>query len=199
MDTTNTTSALQTLKLGSAEREEKLQPYLVEHLWDQPAVYCGTYKKYNNGSLDGAWLDLEAFDSYDEFLEICALLHDDEEDPEFMFQDYQGFPEAWYCESCPGEDTFNKIIEYCQLSEDEREVYDAYYECTGDDSFAHAKDHYVGKFDSEEAFADYIISECYDLDSMMGNLSFYFDYERYARDLFMTDYTFCDGHVFNNY
>ena len=116
-----------------------------------------------------------------------------------MFQDYQGFPEAWYCESCPGEDTFDKIIEYCQLSEDEREVYDAYYECTGDDSFAHAKDHYMGKFDSEEAFADYIISECYDLDSMMGNLSFYFDYERYARDLFMTDYTFCDGHVFNNY
>lgn len=57
----------------------------------------------------------------------------------------------------------------------------------------------MGKFESEEAFADYIISECYDLDRMMGDLSFYFDYERYARDLFMTDYTFCDGHVFSNY
>ena len=78
MENSITTSALQALKVGSEEREERLQPYLVEHLWDQPAIYCGTYGKYNNGSLDGAWLDLEAFDSYDEFLEICALLHDDE-------------------------------------------------------------------------------------------------------------------------
>ena len=34
---------------------------------------------------------------------------------------------------------------------------------------------------------------------MMGNLSYYFDYERYARDLFMTDYTFCDGLVFSSH
>ena len=85
------------------------------------------------------------------------------------------------------------------MSEDEREVYDAYYECTGDDSFAHAKVHYMGKFDSEEAFADYIISECYDLDSMMGNLSFYFDYTRCAWDLCMTAYPFVDGPVFHQY
>ena len=199
MDTKNITSALQTLQLGSAEREERLKPYLVESLDDQPAVYCGTYRKYNNGSLDGAWLELEAFDSYEEFLEICALLHDDEEDPEFMFQDYQGFPKAWYCESCPGEDTFGKIMEYCQLSEDEREVFDAYYDYTGDDSLAHAQEHYMGKFESEEDFAEMIVNECYDLERMMGNLSYYFDYGRYARDLFMTDYTFCDGLVFSSH
>ena len=46
----------------------------------------GTNKKYNNGSLDGAWLDLEVFDSYEEFLEICALLHDDEEVPATAFK-----------------------------------------------------------------------------------------------------------------
>lgn len=34
MDTNNTTSALQALAVGSAEREEKLKPYLVERLWD---------------------------------------------------------------------------------------------------------------------------------------------------------------------
>ena len=198
MENSITTSALQALKVGSEEREERLQPYLVEHLWDQPAIYCGTYGKYNNGSLDGAWLDLEAFDSYDEFLEICALLHDDEDDPEFMFQDYQGFPREWYDESGLKE-SFDNIVEYCKLDENDREVFDAYYEWSGNADFAHFKDHYMGKFDTEEDFAEYIVSECYDLDNMMGDLSFYFDYERYARDLFMTDYTFCDGHVFNNY
>ena len=197
MENSITTSALQALKVGSEEREERLQPYLVEHLWDQPAIYCGTYGKYNNGSLDGAWLDLEVFDSYDEFLEICALLHDDEDDPEFMFQDYQGFPREWYDESGLKE-SFDNIVEYCKLDENDREVFDAYYEWSGNADFAHFRDHYMGKFDTEEDFAEYIVSECYDLDNMMGDLSFYFDYERYARDLFMTDYAFCDGYVFSN-
>ena len=198
MENSITTSALQALKVGSEEREERLQPYFVEHLWDQPAIYCGTYGKYNNGSLDGAWLDLEAFDSYDEFLEICALLHDDEDDPEFMFQDYQGFPREWYDESGLKE-SFDNIVEYCKLDENDREVFDAYYEWSGNADFAHFRDHYMGEFDTEEDFAEYIVSECYDLDNMMGDLSFYFDYERYARDLFMTDYAFCDGYVFSNY
>lgn len=198
MENSITTSALQALKVGSEEREERLQPYLVEHLWDQPAIYCGTYGKYNNGSLDGAWLDLEAFDSYDEFLEICALLHDDEDDPEFMFQDYQGFPREWYDESGLKE-SFDNIVEYCKLDENDCEVFDAYYEWSGNADFAHFRDHYMGKFDTEEDFAEYIVSECYNLDNMMGDLSFYFDYERYARDLFMTDYAFCDGYVFSNY
>ena len=198
MENLHTTSALQTLKLGAEEREEKLQPYLVDKLWAQPAIYCGTYHKYNNGSLDGAWLELEAFDSYEEFYEICALLHDDEEDPEFMFQDYQGFPSEWYDES-DMEESFDKIIEYCQMTEDEREAFDAYYECTGDDDRAQFEERYRGQYDSEEDFAEELIAERYDLDRMMGSLSSYFDYEAYARDLFMTDFTFWDGYVFSNY
>ena len=63
--------------------------YIVDYLWDQPAIYCGTYKKYNEGSLFGAWLDLRTFDSYEEFIDVCKQLHADEEDPELMFQDYR--------------------------------------------------------------------------------------------------------------
>ena len=49
-----------------AEQLESVSGYTVEYLWDQPAIYCGTYKKYNEGSLFGAWLDLRTFDSYDD-------------------------------------------------------------------------------------------------------------------------------------
>lgn len=63
--------------------------YIVDYLWDQPAIYCGTYKKYNEGSLFGAWLDLRTFDSYEEFIDVCKQLHAEEEDPELMFQDYR--------------------------------------------------------------------------------------------------------------
>lgn len=67
-------------------------------------VYVGTYAKYNSGSLFGMWIDLERVSCADEFFEVCRELHKDEEDPEFMFQDYQGFPEELYHESMSVED-----------------------------------------------------------------------------------------------
>ena len=38
-----------------------------------PAVYCGTYAKYNNGSLYGMWIDLSTFENYHDFMEFCNL------------------------------------------------------------------------------------------------------------------------------
>ncbi|MEQ3054471.1 antirestriction protein ArdA, partial [Bacteroides finegoldii] len=43
-------------------------------------VYVGTYAKYNNGSLSGAWLDLSDYSDKEEFYEACRELHKDEED-----------------------------------------------------------------------------------------------------------------------
>ena len=175
---------------------ESVSGYTVEYLWDQPAIYCGTYKKYNEGSLFGAWLDLRTFDSYDEFIDVCTQLHADEEDPEFMFQDYQCFPEYWYSESCMDEDTFDKIIAFVQMDDDRQKAFKAYVSATGNDSISAFEEDYEGEYDSEEDFASYIVSELYDLERMMGSLSYYFDYKAFARDLFMSDYIFEDGYVF---
>ena len=178
------------------KQKRSVDTYTVEHLWDQPAVYCGTYHKYNNGSLFGAWLDMRMFDSYDEFIEVCHKLHADEEEPELMFQDYQCFPEQWYSESGMDEDTLDKIKEYCGMSEDVQRAFRAYISCMGDDSISGFEENYEGEYDSEEDFAEYIVNECYDLERMMGSLSGYFNYRQYARDLFMSDYYFDDGCVF---
>ena len=48
---------------------------------------------------------------------------------------------------------------------------------------------YCGEWDSEEDFARHIIDECYNLESEMGDLARYFDYEAFGRDLFMYDYS----------
>ena len=178
------------------EQLESISGYTVDYLWDQPAIYCGTYKKYNEGSLFGAWLDLRTFDSYDEFIDVCTQLHADEENPEFMFQDYQCFPEYWYSESCMDEDTFDKIIAFVQMSDDVRRAFRAYISTTGNDSISDFEENYEGEYDSEEDFAQYIVGELYDLERMMGSLSYYFDYKAFARDLFMSDYIFDDGYVF---
>ena len=57
-------------------------------------VYVGTYAKYNNGSLSGAWLDLSDYSDKEEFYEACRELHKDEEDAEYMFQDWENVPEG---------------------------------------------------------------------------------------------------------
>lgn len=159
-----------------------------------PSVYCGTYGKYNDGSLFGAWLDLTKFQEYEEFIAICRQLHKDEEDPELMFQDYECFPEQFYSESCMDEDTFDNIIEYSMLSEDEQEALEDYLELGNEYDIEKFRERYVGKWDSQQEFAEHIIDECYDLEQMMGSLSQYFDYDSYASDLFMTDYEMGDNH-----
>lgn len=189
---TNVSTSAKSLK----EQVESVSGYTVDYLWDQPAIYCGTYGKYNEGSLFGAWLDLRTFDSYDEFIEVCNQLHADEEDPELMFQDYQCFPEQWYSESYMDEATFDKIKAYIDMEDDRKKAYNAYVSATGNDSISDFEEDYEGEYDSEEEFAEYIVKECYDLDKIMGNLAFYFDYKAFARDLFISDYIFEDGYVF---
>lgn len=58
-------------------------------------LYVGTYAKYNNGSIGGAWLDLDGFAGYDELVAACRQLHADESDPEFMVQDVERDGEDW--------------------------------------------------------------------------------------------------------
>lgn len=176
----------------------EIQDMYGSELDGNPSVYCGTYGKYNNGSLFGLWLDITKFNDYDEFIDVCRQLHADEEDPELMFQDYECFPRELYSESCMDEDTFDKIIEYGELSEDEKEAVDNFLE-NNDFDMEKFREAYVGKWDSEEEFAYHIIEECYDLDKMMGDLSRFFDYEAFASELFDSDYYMGDdGHVFRN-
>lgn len=99
------------------ERLERVARKVVATMDTAPSVYVGTYAKYNNGDLTGEWVDLTQFSSKEEFLRYCHELHNDESDPEFMFQDYEGFPEEYYSESSIDEriwDYIEKCKEYDQ-------------------------------------------------------------------------------------
>ena len=176
-----------------------LQEAVINHKSDcdgQPSVYVGTYGKYNDGSLCGLWIDLSSFNAYDEFIDFCLAIHADEEDPELMAQDYEGFPRQWYNEGFMSEDDFDNIIEYSELCDKYcQEAVDDYMEFHDElDDFEEA---YCGEWNSEEDFARHIVSECYDLEKSMGELANYFDYEAFGRELFMWDYSMgANGNVF---
>lgn len=180
---------------------EELQEAVSQHKSGcdgEPSVYVGTYGKYNDGSLCGLWIDLSSFNSYDDFIEFCKAIHADEEDPELMAQDYECFPRQWYNEGFMSEEDFDHIKEYTEMCDKHSvEAVDDYMELHDDlDNFEEA---YCGEWDSEEDFARHIVDECYDLERTMGNLSQYFDYEAFARELFMYDYSMgANNHVFRN-
>ena len=173
---------------------ESLQEAISKHEWkhesDSPALYCGTYGKYNSGSLCGMWVNVSTFESYDDFENFCKAIHADEEDPELMYQDFANIHDSLYHESM-GEEEFNNLLKYCELCDDfVVDAVDDFLELFRPEDLDRMDDSYMGVYDSKEDVAREIVNDCYDLDKMMGNLSYYFDYEAFARDLFMCDYHF---------
>lgn len=87
------------------------------------AVYCGTYKKYNEGSLDGGWLHLGRYQNGAAFLEACKKLHSDESEPEFMYQDSEYLPDEFYSESCIYPEVFEVIQAIKQMNPDKQAAF----------------------------------------------------------------------------
>lgn len=80
-----------------------------------------------------------------------------------------------------------------------------YVEWSGDDRFDDPfkvafEDAYVGQYDSEREFAEELVDDTGMLADAPDFLLTYFDYDAFARDLFMTDYYMSDsGHVFHTH
>lgn len=116
-----------------------------------PRLYVGTYAKYNAGSIEGAWLDLDDYGDREDFLTACRELHEDEDDPELMFQDFEGFPRNWYSESSAPPDI---LWEWMELGDNEQDAFAVYVDHRGGDStIDDFRDAYRGTYDSEADFA----------------------------------------------
>jgi len=157
-------------------------------------IYVGTYKKYNEGSLEGDWLDLNDYSDKEEFLIACRELHKDEKEPELMFQDYDA-DESWesyfYSEYGISEDywTAKEMIQDSGLSD---EIIGCYLECNGYDSLKsiqNAIDCYVGTYNSKEDFAIACTeNDNIDYDSLPYYIRCAIDWNEVARQLEMAEY-----------
>ncbi len=164
-------------------------------------IYVGTYAKYNGGSIFGKWLDLSDYSDKEEFYEACRELHKDEQDPEFMFQDWEYIPSDLIGESWLADNIFEIIEAIDELDDDKKAAFEVWLNhgnhdiTTKDitDLIRSFEDDFQGAYNDEEDYAYEIVDECYDLPEFAKT---YFDYAKFARDLFMGDYWFEDGYVF---
>lgn len=140
-------------------------------------IYVGTYAKYNAGNLEGVWLDLEEFESYEEFMEAARKVHDDEADPELMFQDHVDIPHGMVGE------THVALEVWEMLDEMDYDAACAYVECFGSWDKDQFRERYLGEFDSARDYVEQYMEETGQLDSLPDWAQSYFDFEAYARDL----------------
>ena len=170
----------------------------------QPSVYVGTYRKYSEGSLKGAWISPGLYESYDEFMEAATSIHDDEKEPELMYQDKDGdLPNSKYSESYFSEDAWAYCRAYA-LDEIDGDVLRSFVECYGvdyedpDDYTDNCQSAYMGDFDDDEEFARQLVEDVGLLIGAPEILENYFDYEAFARDLMIDGYSEYDGHYFRD-
>ena len=170
----------------------------------EPKVYVGTYGKYNDGSIQGAWMDLLDYPDKEAFYTACRELHKDEEDPEFMFQDFECFPKQWYSESHINDAFWDLKDDLSGMSEDMYNAFLAFMDVHGpDDIDADAltdfRERFQGFYESKRDFAFQLAEEHGFFDTMerAGINSSYFDVDQYAVDLFHSFYFDTDtGAVF---
>lgn len=143
-----------------------------------PKIYVGSYKKYAEGSLKGAWLDLEDYIDRAGFYEACKELHDDEDDPEYHFQDWEDIPATFIGESHIDEEFWD----YMNYPADE-DAKAAYCACFGEWDADLFNDRYRGEFRSWKDMAESFVDEMGYLSDVPDHLQYYFDYEKYARDM----------------
>jgi antirestriction protein len=145
-------------------------------------VYVGTYAKYNNGKLLGKWFDIEDYDDKEEFLEACQNFHEDEDDPEFMFQDWEDIPGELISESCIDEEVFVLEKMYQQYGKDAVQAFIALFDRWNKGNF---EDRYLGYHDSVQDFAEEWLDDTGALNEIPEKFRPYIDFERYGRDMIL--------------
>ena len=143
-------------------------------------------KDYNEGILRYEWLDLEEYSSAEEIREYIKQFLDKrsketkELHEEWFVSDYEEFVNLG---EYPNIDDIEKAVEL--IKEYGWEAVEAYYEyCSGLDDFEEA---YNGEWEDEEDFAYETAHDIYS-EEQLGQLAMYIDWEKYARDLFISDY-----------
>jgi antirestriction protein len=155
---------------------------------DTPAIYVANLGAYNEGRLVGEWIKLEDGVTADDINERIQSMLSRTGGEEYAVHDYHNMP------SSLGEwPDMEKVAEVAQAIHDHGyEVVRAYIDCFDEGSLDQLEERFQGIHSNEEDFAYELVRDCYDLEKMMGSLAYYFDYEAFARDLFMGDYVSSD-------
>ena len=159
------------------------------------SIWVGCLASYNSGYLHGIWISIEQDEdsireSIDYMLSWSPVRHLEE-------------CEEWEIMDTDGDFDISDLSSLAELGEayaEHGEAYLAYLEYLSyDPSVQDFEDRYHGEYESELDYTYEYVDSTGMLDSMPENLQGYFDYQSFSRDLFISDLTFHNSHVFCNH
>lgn len=147
----------------------------------------------------GLWIDLDDVAEWAQIEEKLLGLFPGALIDEILCADIEGLPKHFYASNCDGFDMdgWAAFLEDKETTHLDDEVIDAYFDNNGVSSISDIEEAYQGEFSSDEAFADDYIDSTGMLSEVPENLRFYFDTEKFARDM-MFDFFESNGHYFRN-
>ena len=164
----------------------------------EPKIYVACLAAYNNGYLHGAWIN--AYQDIDDlYADVKKILASSpiSDAKEFAIHDYEDFGELSLNEYTD----LNTVSELANFITDHSELGAAVLDHTNGNIEEAKKlldECYHGEYDSEEDFAEKYV---HDIMTIPEHLSYYIDYEKMARDLFINDFFSIEinskTHVFN--
>jgi antirestriction protein len=149
-------------------------------------IYVACLASYNNGDLHGVWVDAaQDADMLQE--EIDEMLRDSPtaDAEEWRIDDYEGFGQIRLNEY----ESLDVISSLACGIEEHGEPFAAYADYMGDAMMDEFEDKFQGVWSTEIDFAQEIADETLNIPA---NIAPYFDYEAFARDLFINDYLALD-------
>lgn len=153
-----------------------------------PAIYCGTYGKYNAGSIAGRWIRPGDYTTRADFLAEAEALHNDEPDPELMFQDWEYIPAGFI-------DVGHVSDELWDLMRAENwGAVVAFSQIANTFSLDDLETAYLGEYESLLDYAEHVAAEI--MASWPPELQNYFDTKALAYDLQQQGVCFVDGFIF---
>ena len=167
------------------------------------SVYVSTYSIYNQGSIEGIWVDIDDFSSHFEFM-LHLTEHFNRVDPEntnnheFMFQDYDFYPlpSSLFSESRIAPEVF-EVLSECSDSED---FFKALALISNNMGYslrvAIEKQEELFYCDYSD-FRDRILEDFYELNEIPDNLSSFINEDAVFRD-YRLNYFEAGGYVFRN-
>lgn len=139
----------------------------------------------------GCWIDMDSIDGTDEVLEELAekgiIPRNEDGEPEYegdlLVADTEGIL-AGIALGSYGSFDFDLFVKL-RDSGMEPEILEAWNHCFGlfPDDMRTIEENYWGHYDSWEDMAKSLLEDTGELNSIPENLRYYFDYEKYARDL----------------
>jgi putative anti-restriction protein len=161
--------------------------------------------------IEGKWLHLSNFLSLNELESHCEDLfyeegpdEDEEKNRSLIYTDWHEIPEGMIGRDFLEGNLFDYIYEVSSLdSRDEARAFWTWIDINNIDirnydaqrAVERFREDFIGEYRKEEDFAEEVLNERGDIPD---DISYYIDYEKFANDLFISDYTYKNGYVFIN-